>query len=46
MPLLNLVVASIVVGVTLWLVNRYIPRASSLNTLLNDRVVEAVLSLS
>jgi hypothetical protein len=42
MPLLNLVVALIVVGVALWLVNRYIPMASSIKTILNVVVVVAV----
>ena len=42
MPLLNLVVALIVVGVALWLVNRYIPMASSIKTILNVVVVIAV----
>jgi hypothetical protein len=35
MPLLNLVVMLIVVGVALYLVNRYIPMASSIRTILN-----------
>ena len=42
MPLLNLVVALIVVGMALWLVNRYIPMASSIKTILNVVVVVAV----
>jgi len=42
MPLLNLVVALIVVGMGLWLVNRYIPMASSIKTILNVVVVVAV----
>ena len=42
MPLLNLVVALIVVGVALWLINRYIPMASSIKTILNVVVVVAV----
>jgi len=42
MPLLNLVVALIVVGVALWLVNRFIPMASSIKTILNVVVVVAV----
>jgi len=42
MPLLNLVVILIVVGVALWLVNRYIPMASSNKTNLNVVVVGAV----
>ena len=42
MPLLSLVVALIVVGVALWLINRYIPMASSIKTILNVVVVVAV----
>jgi predicted membrane protein len=42
MPLLNLVVALIVVGVALYLINRYIPTASSIKTILNVVVVVAV----
>ena len=42
MPLLNLVVMLIVIGVALYLVNRYIPMASSIKTILNIVVVVAV----
>jgi len=42
MPLINLVFALIVVGVALWLINRFIPLASSIQTLLNIVVVVAV----
>ena len=42
MPLINLVFALIVVGVVLWLINRYIPMASSIKTILNVVVVVAV----
>ncbi len=42
MPLINLVIALIVVGVLLYLVNRYIPMASSIKTILNVVVVVAV----
>lgn len=42
MPLVNLVIALIVVGVALWLINRYIPMASSIKTILNVVVVVAV----
>ena len=42
MPLLNLVVMLIVVGIALYLVNRYIPMASSIKTILNIVVVCAV----
>jgi len=39
MPLINLVMMLIVVGVALYLVNRYIPMASSIKTILNIVVV-------
>jgi hypothetical protein len=39
MPLLNLIVMLIVVGVALYLVNRYIPMANSIKTILNIVVV-------
>ena len=42
MPLINLVFVLIVVGVALWLINRYIPMASSIKTILNVVVVVAV----
>jgi predicted membrane protein len=42
MPLVNLVLALIVVGVALWLINTYIPMASSIKTILNVVVVVAV----
>ena len=42
MPLLNVVVALIVVGVGLWLINRFIPMASSIKAILNIVVVVAV----
>ncbi len=42
MPLLNLVVILIIVGVGLYLVNRYIPMASSIKSILNVVVVIAV----
>lgn len=42
MPLINLVFALIVVGVALWLINRFIPMASSIKTILNIVVVVAV----
>ena len=41
MPLVNIVVALIVVGVALWLINRFIPMASSIKTILNVVVVVA-----
>jgi hypothetical protein len=42
MPLINLVIALIVVGVGLYLINKYIPMASSIKTILNVVVVVAV----
>lgn len=42
MPLLNLVVVLIVVGMALWLINRYIPMQSGIKTILNVVVVVAV----
>ena len=43
MPLLQVVLALIVVGVLLWLVNRFIPMASSIKSILNAVVVIAVV---
>jgi predicted membrane protein len=42
MPLVNLVLALIIVGVGLWLINRFIPMASSIKSILNIVVVVAV----
>jgi hypothetical protein len=42
MPLVNLVVVLIIVGVALYLINRYIPMASSIKTILNVVVVVSV----
>ena len=42
MPLINLVIVLIVVGVVLYMINRYIPMASSIKTILNIVVVVAV----
>ena len=42
MPLVNLVVVLIVVGVALWLINRFIPMAGSIKTILNAVVVISV----
>jgi predicted membrane protein len=42
MPLLNIVIALIVVGVALWLINNFIPMASSIKSILNIVVVVAV----
>ena len=43
MSLISLVVTLIVVGVILWLINTYIPMASSIKTILNVVVVCAVV---
>ncbi len=42
MPLINLVIVLIVVGMALYAINRYIPMASSIKTILNIVVVVAV----
>lgn len=43
MPLIQVVVVLIVVGVLLWLINRYIPMAASIKSILNAVVVIAVV---
>ena len=43
MPLIQVVVVLIVVGVLLWLVIRYIPMAPSIKSILNAVVVIAVV---
>ena len=42
MPLLNLIVPLVVIGVVLWLINNYIPMASSIKRILNVVVVVIV----
>ncbi len=42
MPLVYIVLALIVVGMALWLINTYIPMAGSIKTILNVVVVVAV----
>jgi LytS/YehU family sensor histidine kinase len=42
MPLLNIIVTLIIVGVVLGLVNRYIPMAGSIKSILNALVVVCV----
>ena len=39
MPLLQIILALVVVGVLLWLVNRFIPMAGSIKSILNAVVV-------
>ena len=43
MPLIHVVVALIVVGVLLWVINRFIPMAGSIKSILNAVVVIAVI---
>jgi len=43
MPLIQLVIILVVVGVILWLVNSYIPMQSTLKRILNVVVVIAVI---
>ena len=43
MPLLNLLGVLVVVGVLLWLVNRFIPMQGSIKSILNFVVVIAVV---
>ncbi len=43
MPLINLVVVLIIVGVLLWLVNSYIPMDGKIKNILNIVVVIAVV---
>ena len=42
MPLVNIVLALIVVGVALWLINNFIPMAGSIKSILNIVVVVVV----
>ena len=43
MPLINLVITLIVVGVLLWLVNTYIPMDGKIKSILNAVIVIAVI---
>lgn len=43
MPLVEVVIVLIVVGVLLWLINAYIPMASAVKSLLNAVVVIALI---
>ncbi len=43
MPLIEIVVVLIVVGVLLWLVNSYIPMAAAVKSLLNAVVIIALI---
>lgn len=43
MPLINIIIALVVVGLLLWLVNNYIPMDSKIKSILNVVVVIAVV---
>jgi hypothetical protein len=43
MPLIQIVLVLIVVGVILWLINQFIPMAASIKSILNAVVVIAVI---
>lgn len=43
MPLVNIVLTLLVVGVILWLINRFVPMQSTIKGLLNAVVVIAVV---
>jgi undecaprenyl pyrophosphate phosphatase UppP len=43
MPLLNVIIVLIVVGVILWLINNYIPMDSKIKSILNAVVVIVVV---
>lgn len=43
MSLVTVVIVLIVIGVLLWLINRYIPMASSIKTIINIVVIIAVV---
>jgi len=43
MPLINLVIVLVVVGVVLWMINSYIPMQATIKKILNVVVVIAVI---
>ena len=43
MPLIQIVIALVVVGVLLWVINRFIPMQSSIKSILNGVVVIVVI---
>lgn len=43
MPLIQVVVALVVVGMVLWVINRFIPMAGSIKSILNAVVVIVVI---
>ena len=43
MPLVNIVVTLVIVGVILWLINTYVPMAASIKKILNVVVIIVVI---
>jgi hypothetical protein len=43
MPLVNVILLLIIIGVVLWLINQFIPMAGSIKSILNAVVVIAVI---
>lgn len=43
MPLVSIVIVLVIVGVLLWMINRFIPMAAPIKTILNIVVVIAVI---
>lgn len=43
MPLINVIIVLVIVGVLLWLINRFIPMAASIKTILNVVVIICVI---
>ena len=43
MPLINVVITLVVIGVVLWLINTYIPMQGTIKTILNWVIVIAVI---
>lgn len=43
MPLISIIITLVIVGLLLWLINRYIPMASPIKTILNVVVVIIVV---
>jgi len=43
MPLIQIILVLIVVGMVLWLINQYVPMAGSIKSILNAVVVIAVI---
>ena len=43
MPIISIIIVLVIVGVVLWLINNFIPMASSIKTILNVFVIIVVL---